>query len=141
MHLVVEERGTIPLEYNLMQRHPSVLVIDDEPSIVEMLEMLLEDDYKVSVCLQSSEALQQAEELRPDLIIMDVMMPDLSGVELLRIMRTYPVLGHVPVILMTAGTNLSYYDTTEQELKSLKAWLLKKPFDNSRLLALMKELV
>lgn len=124
----------------LNQRYPVVLVIDNEPAIVEMLEILLEEDYKVSVCLNSASAVQQATQLLPDLIIMDVMMPTPNGIQVLKSLRGTPALAEIPVILMTANSRLNTCGLTESDLPGLKATFLKKPFDNYELLDLLKDL-
>ncbi|MDB5079097.1 MAG: diguanylate cyclase [Chloroflexi bacterium] len=128
---------TTPL---LNQKCPVVLVIDNEPAIVEMLEFLLEDDYNVSTCLNSATAIQQATLIQPDLIIMDVMMPAPNGVQVLKCLRQTPALADVPVILMTANSRLNNCGITESELPALKATFINKPFDNYELLDLMKDL-
>src|SRR5256885_17118939 len=88
------------------QQNPSVLVIDDEPTIVELLEMLLEDEFCVTGCLDSRQALTKAAALVPDLIILDVMMPGPNGVQILRNLRRIESLENVTGDLMTARTTL-----------------------------------
>lgn len=114
-----------------------MLVIDNEPAIVEMLEILLEDDYKVSTCLNSASAVQQATQLQPDLIIMDVMMPAPNGIQVLKSLRHTPVLADIPVILMTANSRINTCGVSESDLPGLKATFIRKPFDNYELLDLM----
>ncbi len=122
----------------LHEKTPLVLVIDNEPAIVEMLEILLEEDFDVSTCLNSATAIQQATQLQPDLIIMDVMMPAPNGVQVLKSMRGTPSLAGVPVILMTANPRLNACGLTENDLPALNATFVQKPFDNYELLELMK---
>lgn len=119
------------------QNCPLVLVIDNEPAIVEMLEFLLEDDYNVSTCLNSASAVQQATQIQPDLIIMDVMMPAPNGVQVLKSLRRAPALADIPVILMTANSRLNVCGISESDLPGLKATFIRKPFDNYELLDLM----
>lgn len=128
--------ATLPLH----QETPRVLVIDNDPAIVEMLEVLLEEDFQVSTCLDSANAIQQASQVQPDLIIMDLMMPGLNGVQVLQSLRGDPALAGVPVILMTAHTRLNVCGLTEKDLPALNAAFLRKPFDNYKLLEMMKEM-
>jgi len=122
----------------LPEKTPLVLVIDNEPAIVEMLEILLEEDFAVSTCLNSATALQQATQIQPDLIIMDVMMPAPNGVQVLKSLRGTPALAGVPVILMTANSRFNTCGLTENDLPALNATFVQKPFDNYELLELMK---
>lgn len=130
-------RSNTPL---INQKYPVVLVIDNEPAIVEMLEFLLEEDYKVATCLDSARAIQKAAQIRPDLIIMDIMMPAPNGVQVLKCLRRNPDLADVPVVLMTANSRLNNCGISESELPGLKATLINKPFDNYELLDLLKDL-
>lgn len=122
----------------LPEKAPVVLVVDNEPAIVEMLEILLEDDFNVATCLDSATALQQAAQIQPDLIIMDVMMPAPNGVQVLKSLRRTPSLAEVPVILMTAHSRFNTCGVTESDLPALNATFVRKPFDNFELLELMK---
>ena len=124
----------------MIQKRPVVLVVDDEPAITEMLEMLLEEDYEVNICLYPLKAVQQAHFVKPDLLIVDLMMPALNGIDLLHRMRHDPELIQVPAILMTASTSLRQVGINEDELDYLKASILLKPFDNNKLINLMKKL-
>lgn len=138
---VLEDRVESAATTLTMTKYPTVMVIDDEPAILEMLEMLLEEEYTVNTCPNPVIAMQEISRLQPDLIIADFMMPQLTGVELLRTVRRNVNLAQVPVILMTASTNLNACGLTEAELKNLNAFLVKKPFDNNRLLQLMQDLI
>jgi DNA-binding response OmpR family regulator len=113
------------------------MVVDDEPSIVELLEILLEDDYDVVPCTKSSKAVQLALQNQPQLTLLDWMMPEPDGYQLLLQLRQHAGLRSMPVILMTANTQ--FCNLSSQELMSLNAILISKPFDNEGLLALIKE--
>jgi len=80
-----------------------VLIVDDEPNIVTSLEFLMRgDDYEVRVARNGEEALQLAESFRPDIVVLDVMMPRRSGFEVCQKIRENPVLGDVKIIMLTA---------------------------------------
>jgi len=80
-----------------------VLIVDDEPNIVTSLEFLMRgDDYEVRVARDGEEALQLAESFRPDLVLLDVMMPQRSGFEVCRKIRENAVLGDVKIVMLTA---------------------------------------
>jgi two-component system KDP operon response regulator KdpE len=77
-----------------------ILVVDDEPEMAEMLgRALAKENYDVLVALNGREGLRQAHRHRPDLVVLDVMMPDMSGWETLRRLREF---SQVPVIMLTA---------------------------------------
>lgn len=77
-----------------------ILVVDDEPEMAEMLERALaKENYVVLVALSGREGLRQVHRHQPDLVVLDVMMPDMSGWETLRRLREF---SQVPVIMLTA---------------------------------------
>jgi CheY-like chemotaxis protein len=81
----------------------TVLVVDDEFDLTGTLRSILEGEgYSTQICANGKEALTSLEDCKPDLVLMDVMMPVLSGFEVLRSMRSVPALEGVPVILMSA---------------------------------------
>jgi len=79
---------------------PLVLVADDEPRITKLVSLALsEEGFRVVTASGGNEALAKAEEYRPDVVLLDIVMPDLDGIEVMRQLRaTRPV----PVILLTA---------------------------------------
>ena len=80
-----------------------VLIVDDEPNIVTSLEFLMRGgDYEVRVALNGAEALRLADSFRPDVILLDVMMPQRSGFEVCQKIRENPVLRDVKIIMLTA---------------------------------------
>jgi two-component system OmpR family response regulator len=82
-------------------RIPQVLVVDDEPNIRELVQVALKfHGCSVSAAGSGREALRQAEAIRPDLIVLDVMLPDLDGFEVCRRLRAAG--NEVPVIFLTA---------------------------------------
>src|SRR5215468_6985690 len=82
-------------------RIPQVLVVDDEPNIRELVQVALKfHGCAVSTAASGTEAIRQAESLRPDLIVLDVVMPDLDGFEVCRRLRAMG--NEVPVIFLTA---------------------------------------
>jgi CheY-like chemotaxis protein len=82
-----------------------ILVIDDEPSITRLLKLNLEqtDHYEVREENDSTHALDAAREFKPDLVISDVMMPEVGGGEVAAQLREDPALRRVPVIFLTAA--------------------------------------
>ena len=84
-----------------------ILIVDDEPNIVTSLEFLMRgSSYEVRVARNGEEALRRAESFRPDLVLLDVMMPQRSGFEVCQKIRENPALRDVKIIMLTAkGSN------------------------------------
>jgi DNA-binding response OmpR family regulator len=80
-----------------------ILIADDEPDIVTSLEFLMRGgDYEVRVAHNGEEALRLAESFRPDVVLLDVMMPQRSGFEVCQKIRANPALQEIKIIMLTA---------------------------------------
>lgn len=83
-----------------MNTRQKILIVDDDPELVTLLERtLVQDNYQIRGAFDGHEGLRQAHLFRPDLIVLDVMMPDMSGWEVLSRLRAFT---QVPVIMLTA---------------------------------------
>jgi DNA-binding response OmpR family regulator len=81
----------------------TVMIIEDEPDAAEMFaEMMRVSGFRVIKMFSSTPAIPMISQEKPDLIILDVMMPDVSGLEVLRYMRREPELSNIPVIVVSA---------------------------------------
>ena len=82
---------------------PRILVVDDEPDIIELVEFNLKQaGYAVSTATDGAEALKKARTQTPDLIILDVMVPEMDGFEICKTLRLDPVTAQLPIIMLTA---------------------------------------
>ncbi|MFQ5610751.1 MAG: response regulator [Anaerolineae bacterium] len=82
---------------------PSILVVDDDPTALKILGLALQNaGYRVILASHGQEALQKAGRQKPDLIILDVMMPEMDGYEVCRRLRQNPTTQRTPVIMLTA---------------------------------------
>ncbi|WP_165075235.1 response regulator [Paludisphaera rhizosphaerae] len=80
-----------------------ILVVDDEFDLVGMLRSILEEEgYSTESCSNGRAALERLKACKPDLLLMDVMLPYISGLEVLRTMKETPGLDGVPVVLMSS---------------------------------------
>lgn len=105
-----------------------LLYVDDEDDIREVAVMSLEldPDFEVRACVSGAEMLSVAPEWRPDLILLDVMMPLMDGPTAFRNLREQPEGRHIPVVFITARTQPREVD----ELMKLGAsGVIAKPFD------------
>lgn len=105
---------------------PVILIVDDVPENVQILGYLLAREYSTFFALNGNDALAQAEELRPDLILLDVMMPGMDGYEVCRSLKNDENLRDIPVIFISA------LDRPEDESAGLRlgaADYIIKPFN------------
>jgi len=80
-----------------------VLIVDDEANIVISLEFLMEQaGYDIRVAKNGQEALEQVTEFRPDLVLLDVMMPKINGFEVCRRIREEPAWQNIKIVMLTA---------------------------------------
>ncbi len=100
-----------------------ILVVDDEPSITRLLKLNLEQtgDYEVATENVAGEALAAAEAFRPDLMLLDVMMPGLDGGNLASVLQASPKLEGVPIVFLTAAV-------TREELRQRRGLVGGLPF-------------
>ena len=90
----------VPIWEDHVSTQPLVLVADDEPRITKLVAIALsEEGFRVVTANGGEQALQKAEEVRPDIVLLDIVMPDLDGIEVMRQLRERRP---VPVILLTA---------------------------------------
>ena len=80
-----------------------ILVVDDEPALLRLMEFVLEKQgFTMLTATNGEEALEQAREQRPDLIVLDIMMPKLDGYQVAEALRADPELGRTPIIMLSA---------------------------------------
>lgn len=83
-----------------------ILVVDDEPHIVNLIKILLQDRYEIIEAYSSLVAMKKAIEEKPDLITLDVMMPNMDGFELCDRLKANPMTRNIPIIMVTAKTRM-----------------------------------
>lgn len=117
---------------------PIVLVIDDNPDIRVFLHTLLKDKYRIIRAQNGLEGLQKATEVIPDVIICDVMMPVMDGLECCQKLKTGAATSHIPVLMLTSCS------LDEQRVKGLEEGAdvyLAKPFNSPVLMAQLDSLL
>jgi DNA-binding response OmpR family regulator len=121
-----------------MDKEHTVLIVDDRPTERDTLEALLAtEDYRLEFAGDGRQALDRAAELTPDLILLDVMMPELDGFEVCQRLRSDPLLAEVPVVLVTA---LDDRDSRIRGIESGADDFVSKPFDRHELRARVRSL-
>ena len=102
-----------------------ILLIDDTPPILQILNHILKDNYDTLVAKSGEQGLAVAKKIVPDLILLDVVMPNLSGYDVLKTLKADDVLMAIPVILISGNDS----DENEEEGYALGAVdYIKKPF-------------
>jgi len=116
-----------------------ILIAEDEPSIALYLEFLLRNaGYEVAVTRNGNEALQMSERERPDLVVLDIMLPLLSGFEVCRRIRENEKLGHTKILMLTARGHES---AMEKSLMLGANAYMTKPFSTRDLVGKIGELL
>jgi CheY-like chemotaxis protein len=112
-----------------MMTRPLVLVVDDDPDILDAICDILEvERYRVSRARNGVEALQRVEDERPDVILLDLMMPVMDGVTFAHVLHERPAVSDIPILVISADGN-------PQRAASVGArGYLAKPFDIDALL-------
>ncbi|HCJ67411.1 MAG TPA: hypothetical protein DHV62_08855 [Elusimicrobia bacterium] len=104
-----------------------ILVIDDDLNIQEMLESVLSElGYEVDVASDGGQALQRVNQDKPDLIIMDIRLPDIDGISLCREIRQLKETSKIPIFMLTALSDLTTYH--DAKLFGAVDYIVK-PFD------------
>lgn len=79
----------------------TILIVDDEAENLRLFASMLSDSYEIETAQSGEEGLTKARELMPDLILLDVMMPDITGVEVCKALKTDPATTGIPIIFIT----------------------------------------
>jgi CheY-like chemotaxis protein len=108
-------------------RGQTILIADDEPEVVDLVRMLLEwEGYSVITAVDGEEALIQARTARPDLILLDVRMPKMTGLDALDRLQADPVLAGIPVVMLSVVTA---YPQVQTALDKGAVAYIPKPFE------------
>ena len=123
-----------------MKKKTSILVVDDDPAILQTYsEILRAEGYEVWEAATGQQGLQATRERRPDLVLLDVMLPDLSGLEVCRQIKADPALTDVFVVLVS-GTAASVADKVDGLGTGADDYLVK-PLDIAEFLARLRTIV
>ncbi len=117
-------------ERNLHESKPTVLLVEDNKDVGLVVKLLMEDKYNVVLAANGREGLEKARELIPDLIITDVMMPVMNGMEMCKAIKFDELLNHIPVVVLSALTS------EEERIEGLRCGAsdyLSKPFSADEL--------
>ena len=113
---------------------PRILIVDDQPDNLRVIGEILSNTgrYKVNFANNGKDAIQQVEKLKPDLVLLDVMMPGLNGFDVCRYLKQNPLTHAIPIIFLTA---LETADNIGEAFDIGGADYVQKPFESNTLLA------
>lgn len=102
----------------------TLMIVDDDPQLMRVLSMFFDlEGYHVIQARNGREALDMLHEYQPDILLLDLMMPEIGGEEVIRQIRSTRKVRHLPVIIFTAA------ETREEELRAAGAsYFIAKPF-------------
>jgi circadian clock protein KaiC len=129
--------GTYPRKHDRHTDHgerATILIVDDEFGLADVIaEILGERGYRTDIAINGELGLRALRENEPDLLILDVMMPVMSGTEMLKQMKADPALSNIPVVLMTALP-----EAVSGEVRALSEAVLQKPFGPDQLFEVLE---
>ena len=112
---------------DLAERRSKILIVDDTPANIALLGLALQDDYDIQIATSGSKGLELAiQDTPPDLILLDIMMPDMDGYQTCQLIKQIPQLENIPIIFVTA---LNEVDAEVQGLTLGAADFLIKPIN------------
>lgn len=112
-------------------KQPTVLAVDDSPVMQKTIQRILEGDYRVILADNALDALNQIYHERISVVLLDVSMPDIDGLEMCRTVRSLPQFETLPIIMLTARDKA--FDKVKGHLAGATEYLTK-PFEAERLL-------
>ena len=124
-----------------MSSRVAVLLVEDDAAIAEMYRLGLEAaGFAVTVAADGKQGLQAARESQPDLVVLDIMMPGMNGMEVLEAIRTDPVLAPLPVLILS-NSELGRDQRARARRLGVLAWLTKVQYPPIRLARRLGRLV
>lgn len=91
-----------------------ILLVDDSPMILKLLTSILKDEYRIKIATSGTKALEIMNNGAPDVVVLDVMMPEMDGFEVCASMKSSPVLRQVPVIFLSGKSDVAEMQRASQ---------------------------
>ena len=134
----VTEQRVVDRDPDELRRSHTVLVVEDTPDVIRMIRLSLHHDFRVMAATNGAQGLELAKKHRPSIIVTDLMMPVMDGLELTCQLRKDPQLSHIPIVMLTARNEV------ESRITGLRAGVdayLGKPFSTKELVSTVRSLV
>ncbi len=121
-----------------MDKKTTIAIIDDDPTIVKVVRIILQTNgFEVLEAFNGTEGLELVKRELPDMVLLDIMMPDLNGFEVLRLLKEDEKTKEIPVVFLTAKTGADY---VSKGLDLGASDYIIKPFSPASLIAKINEL-
>jgi len=134
----VTEQRVIERDPDELRRSHSVLVVEDTPDVIRMIRLSLHHDFRILAAINGAQGLELAKKHQPSIIVTDLMMPVMDGLELTERLRKDPQLCHIPILMLTARNEI------ESRITGLQSGVdayLGKPFSSKELVSTVRSLV
>jgi len=136
---VIEEEDVLQItDSDTSQKENHILIVEDNLQILSYLKESLQSDYSISAATNGKEALSSMKEKQPDILITDIMMPVMNGIELTKHLKESIETSHIPVIMLTAKSSTE--DQIEGIESGAEAYILK-PFNMAYVRAVIDNLI
>ncbi|MEL6864994.1 MAG: response regulator [Bacteroidota bacterium] len=123
----------------MTKQRKTILLVDDEPNILAPLEFLIKKEgYQTLTASNGKQAIALMQQAQPDMVLLDVMMPEMNGFETAQEIRKNPAWEHIHIVFLTAKS------TSEDKINGYSSGgeiYLTKPFDNDELLHTVNEIL
>jgi CheY-like chemotaxis protein len=130
--------NTKNLLYQEHQEKMKVLYVEDHPAQSDIIKQMLEfAEYEVVLANSGEQGIEKAREEQPDVILMDLRMPGIGGIEAVKRLKSDPTVSHIPIIVISAWTSRANRD---EAIQAGAAKFMAKPVDTMRLIEHIKKL-
>lgn len=119
-------------------KQPTILAVDDSPVMQKTIQRILENEYRVILADNALDALSKIYHEKISVVLLDVSMPDIDGLEMCRTVRSLPQFEGLPIVMLTARDKA--FDKVKGHLAGATEYLTK-PFDAERLLEVVRQYV
>lgn len=134
----VTEQRVVERDPDELRRSHTVLVVEDTPDVIRMIRLSLHHDFRIFAAINGAQGLELAKKHQPSVIVTDLMMPVMDGLELTERLRKDPQLSHIPILMLTARNEV------ESRIAGLQGGVdayLGKPFSSKELVSTVRSLV
>jgi CheY-like chemotaxis protein len=122
--------------FDTMRDMKKILLVDDDASVAETVSFLLQSEgYIIITAVNGAEGMTKAKTEKPDLILLDILMPKLNGYQLALMLAGDPQLKNIPVVLLTATTQMA----GSVKIQTPAKYKISKPFSSEELLTTIKK--
>lgn len=120
---------------------PRILIIDDDPDVRTYLSVFLKDNgYEIITAEDGDDGMAKAKEHKPDLITLDIIMPNQTGIKMYRTLKKDETLKNIPVLIVSGVTRYKELFSRDHKTMPKPEAFIEKPVDRDLLLAKIKEL-